>query len=167
MALRGAMLAVPLGLTMALPAAGAACLQKQAVYADPDSLYELRFEPVGEPKAATSHHFKLKVVKTGLGLDGIVMHTDEPARTYGMVMHDCPEGDVTGAEITACTIWEGVLYVADGKGKIGLLPDEEEEAAEQILLPGLGPAVRASALWERGKLENAPWDVLEFRECAQ
>ncbi len=145
------------------PAAAAGCLQEQAIYADPDGAYELRFEPVGSASAATSNHFKLAVLKTDLVLDGVVMEAGDPPRPAGMIMNKCPEGDVTGADIAACTIWEGVLYAADAAGKIGLLPPEGSEAAAQILLPDLGPAIRSSSIW--GKATVAPFDVLALKGC--
>ncbi|WEZ85081.1 hypothetical protein P6U16_13775 [Rhizobium sp. 32-5/1] len=145
------------------PADAAGCLQEQAIYVDPDGAYELRFEPVGSASAATSNHFKLAVLKTDLLLDGVVMEAGDPPRPAGMIMNNCPEGDNTGAEIAACTIWEGVVYAADASGKIGLLPPEGTEAATQILLPDLGPAIRSSAIW--GKATVAPFDVLSLKGC--
>ena len=145
------------------PGAAAGCLQEQAIYADPDGAYELRFEPVGSESAATSNHFKLAVMKTDLVMDGIVMEAGDPPRPAGMIMNNCPEGDTTGDEIAACTIWEGVVYSADAAGKIGLLPPEGHEAAAQILLPDLGPAIRSSTIW--GKATVAPFDVLSLKGC--
>ncbi|OJF91885.1 hypothetical protein [Pararhizobium antarcticum] len=145
------------------PAVAAGCAQEQAIYADPDGAYELRFEPVGSTSAATSNHFKLAVLKTDLVLDGVVMEAGDPPRPAGMIMNNCPEGDTTGDELAACTIWEGVLYAVDAEGKIGLLSPEGTEAAAQILLPDLGPAIRSSSIW--GKATVAPFDVLALTGC--
>ena len=101
------------GLLAATAASAAECRQEHAIYADRDEGYELAFEPVGSDAAVTTHHFKLKVLASNTVLDGIVMPGD-PARSNGMVMHDCPEGDSTGEEIAACTVWEGVIYALDG-----------------------------------------------------
>jgi hypothetical protein len=150
-------------LLAATPAGAADCLQEQAVYGDADGAYALRFEPVGSASAATSNHFKVTVAKTDLVLDGIVMQSGEPVRPNGMIMNKCPEGDVTGADIAACTVWEGVIYAIGADGKVALLPDEGAVAATQLLLPDLGPAIRNSAIW--GKATVAPWDVLTFKEC--
>jgi hypothetical protein len=147
------------------PAAAAECLQEQAVYGDADGAYELRFEPVGSASAVTSNHFKVKVAKTDLVLDGIVMQSGEPVRPNGMIMNNCPQGDSTGEEIAACTVWEGVIYAIGGDGKVGSLPEEGSEAAAQLLLPDFGPAVRNSSIW--GKATVAPWDVLSLKGCVQ
>lgn len=153
-----ALLAVP-------PAVAADCLQEQAIYGDADGAYELHFEPVGSESAATSNHFKVKVGKTDLVLDGIVMQSDEPVRANGMIMNKCPEGDVTGDDIAACTVWQGVIYSVGADGKVASLPGEGLEAAAQVLLPDFGPAIRNSSIW--GKATVAPWDVLTFKGCGQ
>lgn len=154
------------GLFAATAACAAECPQERAIYADRDGAYELTIEPVGSDAAATSHHFKLKVLASGTVLDGIVMPGDEPARSNGMVMHNCPEGDVTGEEIAACTVWEGVVYALDGAGDATLLPDEGAKAAESLLLAGFGPSVRYSTLWDAGKATVVPWDVFKRKGCA-
>ena len=159
-----ALLAVA-GLCLATSASAAECRQDRAIYADRDGGYELAFSPVGSDAAATSHHFKLKVQASGTVLDGVVMPGD-PARSNGMVMHDCPEGDVTGEEIAACTVWEGVIYAIDGAGDMGLLPDEGAKAAEALLLSGFGPSLRYSTLWDEGKANAVPWDVFKRKGCA-
>ncbi|GAA4172817.1 hypothetical protein [Shinella granuli] len=161
--MRGAL--VLAGFLVATAASAAECRQDRALYADRDGGYELTFEPVGSDAAATSHHFKLKVLASGVVLDGVVM-PGEPTRSNGMVMHDCPEGDVTGEEIAACTIWEGVIYALDGAGDAGLLPEEGAAAAETLLLSGFGPSVRYSKLWDDGKARVAPWDVFRRKGCA-
>ncbi|CAK7258228.1 MULTISPECIES: hypothetical protein [unclassified Shinella] len=153
------------GFLAATAASAAECRQDRARYADRDGAYELTFEPVGSDAAATSHHFKLKILASGVVLDGVVMPGD-PARSNGMVMHDCPEGDVTGEEIAACTVWEGVIYALDGAGDAGLLPEEGAAAAETLLLSGFGPSVRYSTLWDDGKATVAPWDVFRRKGCA-
>lgn len=147
------------------PATAADCLQEQAIYGDTDGAYELRFEPVGSASAATSNHFKVKIAKTDLVLDGIVMQSDEPVRANGMIMNKCPDGDVTGDDIAACTVWQGVIYSVSADGKVGSLPGEGMEAAWQVLLPDFGPAIRNSSIW--GKATVAPWDVLTFKGCGQ
>ena len=152
------------GLLVATAASAAECRQDRAVYADRDGGYELTFEPVGSDAAATSHHFKLKVLTSGVVLNGIVMPGDPP-RSNGMVMHNCPEGDVTGEEIAACTVWEGVIYTLDVAGDANLLPDQGARAAETLLLAGFGPSLRYSRLWDEGKAKAVPQDVFKQKGC--
>jgi len=153
------------GLLAAGAASATECRQDRAVYVDRNGGYELTFEPVGSEAAAVSHHFKLKVLSGGTMLDGIVMPGD-PARSNGMVMHDCPEGDVTGEDIAACTVWEGVIYALGGEGDADLLPEESATAAETLLLSGFGPSLRYSALWDAGKARAVPSDVFKRKGCS-
>jgi hypothetical protein len=153
------------GFLAATAAPAAECRQDRAIYMDRDGGYELAFQPVGSNAAATSHHFRLKVLASGVVLDGVVM-PGEPARSNGMAMYNCPEGDVTGEEIVACTVWEGVIYMLDGAGDAALLPEEGAAAAETLLLSGFGPSIRYSKLWDEGKASVAPWDIFRRKGCA-
>ena len=83
---------------------------------------ELAFSRVVEAPML-SNSFSLTIGETML--DGIVMWTADPLRPDGALMLDCPEGDVTGAEIDACTLWRGTIYAVDAAGKPGLLPEED------------------------------------------
>ncbi len=150
----------------ALPALAEDCKQARAIYTDPAGGYELRFEPVGSEAAVTSNHFKISVQGTGLSLDGVVLPSGEPERPNGIVMHNCPTGDVTGAELTACTVWQGPIYAVDSAGTIGLLQAEDAAAAPQILLPDFGPSLRASSAWGEGKATSDSSDVFRFKGCA-
>ncbi|MCF3639991.1 hypothetical protein LXM94_08415 [Rhizobium sp. TRM95111] len=155
------------GLAAASVAEAADCVQEKAVYADRDGAYTFAFEPVGSEAAATSHHFKVTMPGRDLALTGIVMTSDDGVtRANGMIMHNCPEGDATGEEIAACTVWEGVIYSVEGNSLIGILPSAGEKAAPELLFAGLGPAFLYSALNESGRLPAPPWDLLSFRGCA-
>ncbi|WP_405049269.1 MULTISPECIES: hypothetical protein [unclassified Rhizobium] len=150
---------------MAVAAPG--CRQASAVYADRDGAYELRFTPINSDAAAASNRFTLKVLKTSIELDGYVMPFNDPERAVGILMFKCPGGDVTGADLDACTIWRGAVYSVNAKGEIDNLQPEAAAAAENVFLPGVGPAIRQSQIWGNGKATVAPWDVLAFKECAK
>jgi hypothetical protein len=144
----------------------AACKQEQAVYVDRDGAYELRFAPLNSPAAAASNQFKVSALKTPVVMDGYVMPSEDPVRAIGILMFNCPDGDATGADLDACTVWQGAVYGMDAKGEMDNLQPEGAEAAEKLVLPGLGPAIRESSAWGEGKAIVAPWDVLIFKECA-
>lgn len=157
----------PLALGLAaLPALAEDCKQARAIYADPAGGYELRFEPVGSEAAVTSNHFKIGVAGTGLSLNGVVLPSGEPERPNGIVMHDCPTGDVTGADLAACTVWQGPIYAVDSAGAIGFLQAEDAPAARQILLPDFGPSLRQSSAWGKGKATADSSDIFHFKGCA-
>lgn len=149
-----------------LPAYAVECVQEKAVYVDMDNAYELRFEPL-EAESPVSNKFKLAVRNTAVVADGIVMRTDDQLRADGKIMFECPEGDVTGADLRACTVWQGMVYASDLKGHIRALPGEGESAAERLFLPALGPSIQKSSLWGDGKATVAPWDVLSLKGCYQ
>jgi hypothetical protein len=138
------------------------CAIEKAVFAEAEAGTLLAFKPVGS--AAVSHLFTLTGGK--LKLDGHVMYDDESKRPGGMIMNNCPEGDATGAELRACTVWTGVPYALDVKsGHIDILGAEGSEAPDAVLLPGIGPALRHSKLWDKSGLKDIPWDLYEFKEC--
>jgi hypothetical protein len=144
----------------------ATCPQEKAIYRDRDNAYELAFSPVKSDAEANTHRFSLKVLGTALSLDGYVMGSTPVNRSNGVLFFHCPEGDVTGKDIADCTIWTGVVY-DQSAGRIDLLPAQGKAAADQVLLPDLGPAIQQSKVWGEGRARVAPWDVLDFKECAK
>jgi hypothetical protein len=100
-------------------------------------------------------------------LDGIVIVDTEIARSQGMVMYNCPDGDVTGAELDACTIWQNVIYDLGRDGSVGLMPAEDEPAAARLLLPDFGRALGYSEIYAASGLTDAPWDVFRMSGCQE
>ena len=162
--LHWAMMAVA---TLPGPAKAEECTQEKAIYGDMDDAYELRFEPLGSQAAAASNRFKFSVRNTSIVADGVVMRSDDSLRANGMIMFNCPQGDVTGADIRACTIWQGMVYASDMEGNISVLPVGDADAAARLFLPALGPAIRESSIWGKGKATIAPWDVLTLKGCGE
>jgi hypothetical protein len=148
-------------------AAAADCPLSNAVYSDRDGTYQLKFSPLNSDAAAASNQFKMTVKDSKAVLDGYVMPSEDPARTIGMVMFNCPEGDATGADLDACTIWQGPVYGVDDNGAIDNLPGEKSNAVASIVLPAIGPALRDSSILGEGKQAVAPWDVFSFKECVK
>ncbi|MBC7151673.1 MAG: hypothetical protein H5U22_19995 [Rhizobium sp.] len=147
-----------------VPAAATGCPIERAVYAEPETKIEIRFQPSGE-ESPVSHRFVLAAPSGKMTVEGHVMFDPEIERPVAMAMHDCPEGDVTGADLAACTVWTGIIYASDKAGDVDLLPSEGAEAPESLVLPGFGPAVSRSVL---GKgLSGMSWDVFELKECAK
>ncbi len=147
----------------AAPALADECTQAQAVYADPAGTYELRFEPVGSEAAVTSNHFKIRIGDTGLLLDGVVMQSGEPLRANGIVMNDCPTGDVTGAELEACTVWQARSMRSTRPARSGCFSQRTRPAADRILLPGFRTSLRESSAWGEGKGTTDSSDVFQFK----
>lgn len=144
----------------------AACPQELAVYTDRDQVASIEFRPVAPDAAVHTGEFRVLFSQNDIVADGIVLWTDGVPRPTGIVMHDCPEGDVTGEELAACTVWQGVIYAVDEAGEIGLLP-RQGAAARKLLLPDFGPSVRHSALYGADGISLVPWDVFEMSGCQE
>ena len=145
-----------------VPVAAADCPMERAVYAEPEARIEIRFQASGE-NTPLSHRFTL--VGGKMTIDGHVLYDPEIERPVAMALHNCPEGDVTGADLAACTVWKGIIYAADKTtGQAGLLPEEGANAPDSLILPGFGPAVVASSFG--GAMTATPWDVFTFKQCS-
>lgn len=142
----------------------AECPIEKAIYVEPEARAELRFARTDGENSPLSHRFAL--ILGGEHFNGHVMYDPEIERPVAMVLNNCPEGDVTGADIAACTVWRGIIYAGDGrKGGIGPLPSEGEAAAPAIVLPGFGPAWVASSVGK--STDTTPWDVFSLEGCDQ
>jgi hypothetical protein len=140
------------------------CMQERATYTDSQGAYLLTFQPVDSQSSSSTHRFTL-TAKGGPVMDGYVMASEPVDRNNGMLFFHCPEGDVTGDYLAACTVWQGVIYGHDG-GRLDLLPAQGRAASAEILLSGLGPALQASTAWGKGGATIVPWDVLTLKGCS-
>ena len=112
------LLATGFSLLLTTPAL-AACPVELATYGERDGVAEVEFQPTGG-NAVVTNTFRMLIGE--FVLEGIVMWSDGEGRPNGMITYNCPIGDVTGAELDACTLWQGIVYTADSTGNIGLLP---------------------------------------------
>lgn len=144
-------------------AMAADCRIEKATYREAETGVELVFAAASGENTPVSHGFSTEI--STFKLNGHVMFDPEIERPIGMLMNNCPEGDVTGATIAACTVWKGIVYgIDEATGHVDLLPPEGADAPDALLLPGFGPSILSSAV---GKgMNSAPWDVFEFKGCA-
>jgi len=157
-------LAAALMATPALPAY-AACPIELAVYGEVLSGAEVDFTPSGA-NALVTNSFRM-LLDNEIVLDGIVMWTQAPERPAGMLMHKCPEGDVTGEELARCTVWQGVIYTSDSRGNVALLPAEGQAAPETLIFADLGPSLRHSSAYGEGGFTQLPFDVFALKGCQE
>ncbi|MFA7414455.1 MAG: hypothetical protein WC048_08220 [Rhizobium sp.] len=152
------------GMIGSYPVAAADCPIERAVYAEAEAGIELRFEASGE-STPVSHRFSLVAPAAKMNVEGHVMFDPEIERPVAMALDNCPEGDVTGADIAACTVWKGIIYAADkATAQIGLLPPEDTDAPDTLILPGFGPVIAASSYGEA--VTATPRDVFTFKQCS-
>ena len=154
-------------LLFAMTIPGFTCQQADAGYSNAAAGLSLRFRPIEGANVITSNEFRIVTGNPEIVLEGIVIWDNEGARPDAVVMHDCPEGDVTGAELEDCTIWQNVIYAVAGDGSVGLLPGETEPAAESLLLPDFGRALRYSSLFEEDAKASIPSDVFALAGCQE
>jgi hypothetical protein len=145
------------------------CWQENASYADPATEAELKFLAPESDADGSFARFTITFPENSIVLDGVVMDAGEPFfRPLGIIMHKCPTGDVTGEELAACTIWEGIVYGLDGVGNAPYLApmNEGAEAATTLLFPDLSASVRLSSVWGAAGLSTPPNDAFKFKACA-
>jgi hypothetical protein len=157
-------IALALMLTSTTPAS-AACPIELAVYGEARSDAEVNFTPSSN-NALVTNVFRM-LLDNDVVLDGIVMWTDAPERPAGMLMHKCPEGDVTGEELAKCTVWQGIIYTADKQGNVALLPAEGQAAPDTLILADLGPSLRHSSAYGEGGFSKVPFDVFALKGCQE
>jgi hypothetical protein len=157
-------LAISFVLAGGAPAAFAACPVELAVYGDRDGVAGIDFRPAAG-LATVTNAFRMNL-DDGIMLDGMVMWSEGTERPYGTLTYQCPEGDVTGAELDACTIWQGVIYTADDTGGIDLLP-KAGDAPKRLIFPDLGPSLRLSTAYGEGGFTKVPWDVFTLQGCQE
>ena len=146
-------------------AAHAACPIELSVYGVEDGTAELGFEPSGTA-ATVFNRFRLLLDKD-IALDGFVQWSQGASRPYATLSYKCPEGDNTGAEIAACTIWQGVVYTSDAAGKVGLLPAEGEDAPATLVLSDLGASLFESETLAKAGFAGAPSDIFLLKGCQE
>ncbi|WP_144378634.1 hypothetical protein [Mesorhizobium amorphae] len=141
----------------------AACPIELGVYGEREQVAEIDFRPT-MGSATTTNSFKMLLGKDVV-LDGVVLWSSDAARPHGTLMHQCPEGDVTGEELAACTVWEGVIYTVDAAGAVDLLPNEHKDAPGTLIFPDLAGQLSRSAF--KDKLPKLPWDVFALKGCQE
>lgn len=150
-------------LALAASTAHAACPQELAVYTEPGSGASLEFRSDAGGSFMASHGFRL-VIKDGPVLDGYVIWNNGVSRANGTLVLDCPEGDVTGEELDACTYWDGIVYTVAGDGKVAMIGDGA--AAPVILMPDVSRALYYSNLND-GKASLPQFDAFELSGCQE
>ena len=156
---------IAVGVVMITAIAHAACPIELAVYGDTQSGSEIDFTPTGT-SAVVTNSFRM-ILDNNVVLNGIVMWSSGEARPNGSLMYKCPEGDVTGGELAACTLWNGVIYTSDDKGAIGLLPAQGIDAPKTLILPDLGPSLRHSLAYGGSGFSKVPSDVFTLKGCQE
>ena len=144
----------------------AACNQELAVYSDRDKTVSLEFRPHDGEAVTVTNRFRL--IAGGKMIDGFAQWSGEPAaRAYGMLTEKCPEGDVTGEEIAACTVWHGPVYAVGDDGAVSLLPGQGEPAAPRLLLSDLAWSFSQHPVFAETGLAKPPFEFFQLSGCQE
>lgn len=145
-----------------LPSRAADCTFATAIYSQPETKYELRFQPqqrLARLGGATNVFF-LDGPNVAKDTVALVTWNNGESRPAGWLMQGCPEDASTEEEFGDCIQWKGVIYeLASGNAK--LLRGEDQEPPQRILLSDFGRQLRYAA----NMLEDPPWDVFVFNRC--
>lgn len=145
-------------------AQGAECLQSDALYADQDRVAVISFDAGFAAAPGVTNRFDMLIGE--VALEGIVIWSGGVERPQAILLHDCPEGDATAAELDACTLWQGIVYAVGADGEIGFLPGASELAADRLLFPGLPWQLSFTEAFEAGEIADLPFEVFERTGCA-
>ncbi len=157
--LAAAFAALPVG------AIAAECTAANAVYTQPGTKWELRFNPVPPHSAANmTGAFSIAVPGTDKVLLGEVYQPNGYSSSLGIISLDCPEDP--DADQTGCSFWDGIVY-GNGADGIIVFPGSEDEAApQQVLFPQFAANVWYSTLRQHFIEEAMPLDVFTYSGCA-
>lgn len=163
-AFSGRALGLGLAASIAAVPASLACPIERSRYHDNGNVASIEFRPTGQ-SAAVTNTFRMLV--GSVAFDGVVLWTQGIARPNGVLSYQCPDGDVTGPELDACTLWQGVIYTSDAAGKIGLLPAEGTEAPQTLVLADLAYGMTRSASYAANRFSQSPGDVFTLEGCRE
>ncbi len=142
----------------------AACPQELAIYEDSIG-QSLTFTPPPAEGQAAEHAFSIRI--NGQELQGVVMWSENPDRPNGIVMDSCPEGDVTGEELEACTVWQGVIYGLTKEASAPLLGKRGSDHAEALLLPDFSRSVQGHTFKNSMPSPPKAEDVFRMKACQE
>ncbi len=136
------------------------CPQGLAAYGALDQAILLEFAGTADGR------FEVLLGDGGVALEGFVYPGEDDGGKEAVVLNNCPEGDATGEELAACTIWQGPINaVADGSA--GPLPASDQPAAGALRLAGFDEALTASEFYRRTGLPVRAFDELTLLACRQ
>lgn len=142
-------------------AAQSACPIELAVYESSDKKAGIDFTPNYQAGASVTNSFKLLLGERVAS--GMVQWT--ASRPLGMAMLDCPEGDATGEELAACTIWQGVIYAVEADGTVSLLPAQGKPAPQRLILSTLGVYLQDAPKLKGATLPQT--DIFQLNGCQE
>lgn len=140
---------------------GRLCLQALAGYGTEDQ--EIMLEFAGSADGA----FRVLLGNGDAVLQGFVYPGEDDGGDLAVVLNNCPEGDATGEELAACTIWQGPIVAQEENGGIAPLPASDQPAAGSLLLEGFTDALTVSQIYREAGLSVSDFDTLTLLACQE
>jgi hypothetical protein len=140
---------------------GRSCPQALAVYSSENGQVSVEFSGAGDLG------FSVLIEGHGRPFEGHVYPGEDEGVTEGVVLDDCPDGDATGDEIAACTVWQGRMRTVGTDGSEGDFPLTNGPAAAGLAFPGLGGSIteRMPGLIADRSLEDV--ETLSLSACLE
>lgn len=140
---------------------GRLCPQSLAGYGTQNQ--EIMLEFAGSADGA----FRVLLGNGDAVLQGFVYPGEEDDANLAVVLDNCPEGDATGEELAACTVWQGPIVAQAENGGIAPLPASDQPAAGSVFLEGFADALTASKLYSEAGLSVRDFDTLTLLACQE
>lgn len=135
------------------------CPQALAVYGLADSGFVLEF-------TGDTERFLMVLDAHAIAFDGFIYPGEDGGRE-AVLLDQCPEGDVTGAELAACTVWRGRIAAVAEDGGVHSLPPADQPAAPRLKLEGFDAALAGSRPALRSALPAGALDEWTRTGCRQ
>lgn len=152
------------GLAFAQPVL-AACPQTLATYETADGSAALTFVASGQA-VAMSHEIRILLADVP-PVTAYVQPSERLGQPEMVLPVNCPEGDVTGAELDACIVYRSVVYARADDGVLMELPAAGEPAAADILLPNFAAAVWQHPAFGADGPRTRPAEIFKLSGCQE
>ncbi len=137
------------------------CPQALAAYGAPDMALLLEFS------GGADQGFQMIFDNSDWVLTGHMFPAENDGGYEAVLLDNCPDGDVIGAELDACTIWQGAIYARDAGGAKILIPEPSDAAAGILVLEGLADALAKSKQVRQQGLSPGPFEQLTLFACQE
>lgn len=137
------------------------CPQALAAYGSPEKALLLEFS------GGADLGFRVVFEGSDWILTGHLFPGENDGDDQAVLLDNCPEGDVTGEELDACTIWQGAIYARDAGAARVTTPKHNESAAGILVLEGLADVlVKSEQVREHG-LSVEKFEQLTLLACQE
>ncbi|MEM6464140.1 MAG: hypothetical protein AAF724_19720 [Pseudomonadota bacterium] len=155
-----ALIFVPLSVPSQASASGPSCPQSIAVYGSGNGLVAIEFSGAEDLSFAM-------LIESGPAYAGFVYPAEIEGAADAVVLDNCPDGDVTGDEITACTVWQGRLEAIAADGTVEAFSLSGGLAVAGLRMDGLAGALARRIPDMNAEPARAETETLTLSACQE